>query len=87
MDALVWLAVPAVTSPEPRGLLNEDAGLYTPGYVDQWARRLPDLQVRDVPGTNPYTIVMDSPGAAAVAGAVRQAVGALVKRHTPNAAG
>jgi len=87
MDALESLAVPAVLLRAPRGLLNEDAGLYTPGYVEQWARRLPELQVRDVPGTNHYTIVMDGPGAAAVAGAVRQALAALVKRHTRKAAG
>ena len=87
MDALESLAVPAVLLRAPRGLLNEDAGLYTPGYVDQWAGRLPALRVRDVPGTNHYTIVMDSPGAAAVAGAVRQALGEQVKRHTRTAAG
>jgi lipase len=74
MDALQSLDVPAVLLRAPRGLQNEEAGLYTPGYVDQWARRLPGLQVRDVPGTNHYTIVMDAPGAAVVADAVQQAL-------------
>lgn len=67
LQALNELAHPARLLRAPRGLLNEEPGLYAPAYIASWRDRLPDLEISDVAGTNHYTIVMDDPGASAVA--------------------
>ncbi|MFB0833288.1 alpha/beta fold hydrolase [Arthrobacter halodurans] len=73
--ALEGLARPALLLRSPRGLLNQEPGLFTADYARQWADRLPGLRVRDVADTNHYTIIMDHPGAAAVAAEVRTLLG------------
>lgn len=72
LRALEELAHPVQLLRAPRGLFNEEPGLYAPGYVQQWQQRLPSLVVTDVPDTNHYTIVMDEPGAGSVAGVLRE---------------
>lgn len=74
LKALDELAVATEVLRAPRGLLNEPAGLYAPGYLDAWAEKLPALTVREVPDVNHYTIVMGEAGAAAVAQSVRDAL-------------
>lgn len=74
LKALDELAVDTAVLRAPRGLLDEPAGLYPPGYLEVWADRLPDLRVREVPDVNHYTIIMGEAGAAAVAAAVREAL-------------
>ncbi|WP_082699254.1 alpha/beta hydrolase [Arthrobacter sp. EPSL27] len=76
LKALDELAVQTVVLRAPRGLLDEPAGLYAPGYLDAWAEKLPALEVREVPDVNHYTIIMGEAGAAAVADAVREALAA-----------
>ena len=70
LQALEELAHPVRLLRAPRGLLNEEPGLYGPDYINTWQERLPQLRVTDVPGTNHYTIVMDEPGAGTVAQAL-----------------
>jgi lipase len=72
--ALAALSVPALLLRAPRGLLDEPAGLYTAAHVRSWEEKLERLIVRDVPDVNHYTIVMDAPGAALVAGAIAAAL-------------
>ena len=74
LKALDELTVDAVVLRAPRGLLDEPAALYAPGYLDDWAAKLPSLRVREVPDVNHYTIVMGEAGAAAVAESVREAL-------------
>lgn len=74
LKALDELAVDAQVLRAPRGLLNEPAALYTPGYLDAWALKLPALRVREVPDVNHYTIVMGEAGARAVAESVQEAL-------------
>lgn len=74
LKALEELAVDTVVLRAPRGLLNEPAALYAPGYLDDWAAKLPALRVREVPDVNHYTIVMGAAGAGAVADSVREAL-------------
>lgn len=74
LKALDELAVDTVVLRAPRGLLNEPGGLYSPGYLDAWAEKLPALTVREIPDVNHYTIVMGGAGAAAVADTVREAL-------------
>lgn len=76
LKALDELAVEAEVLRAPRGLLNEPAGLYAPGYLESWAEKLPALKVREVPDVNHYTIIMGEAGAAAVAQRVRAALAA-----------
>lgn len=72
LKALDELTVETLALRAPRGLLDEPAGLYAPGYLDSWAEKLPALKVREVPDVNHYTIIMGGAGAAAVAAAVRE---------------
>ncbi len=74
LKALDELAVDTQVLRAPRGLLNEPAGLYAPGYLDACARKLPALRIREVPDVNHYTIVMTEAGAEAVAESVREAL-------------
>ncbi len=54
----------------PRGLLDEEPGLFPAPWVARWAAEFPALDVREVPGTNHYTLLFDEPGLAAITGAV-----------------
>ncbi|QCU78457.1 alpha/beta hydrolase [Citricoccus sp. SGAir0253] len=80
LAALQHLAVPARLLWTRRGLLGGEPGLFTAEYIADWQRRVPalaeHLTVREVPGTNHYTIVMAPDGAAAVAEEVTAALGA-----------
>lgn len=73
LAAIAALRHPTITLRSPRGLMNEDRGLYTLEELDAWADRLPGLTVRNVEGVNHYTIVMGG-GAEAVAAAVRESL-------------
>jgi pimeloyl-ACP methyl ester carboxylesterase len=62
----------------PRGMLDDPGGLYPLELVEQHRSRFPQVDVRDVPDTNHYTVVMSERGALAVADAldaVRSAAG------------
>lgn len=72
LDALTHLAVPATFLRAPRGMVDEEGGLFPPAYAQQWADRLPVLTVVDVPDVNHYTITLSDHGAAAVADAVQR---------------
>jgi pimeloyl-ACP methyl ester carboxylesterase len=74
LAALDRLTVDAEVLRAPRGLLNEPAALYAPGYLESWAEKLPTLRVTQVPDVNHYTIIMGRTGAAAVAASVRAAL-------------
>nr|WP_307037264.1 alpha/beta fold hydrolase [Arthrobacter sp. B3I4] len=74
LKALDELSVDAEVLRAPRGLLNEPAGLYAPGYLESWAEKLPTLTVQEVPDVNHYTIIMGEPGARAVAETVQAAL-------------
>jgi lipase len=54
----------------PRGLMNDEGGLYAPALVERHRATYPLVDVRDVPDTNHYTIVMSDVGARAVADAL-----------------
>lgn len=71
------LAWPAVTAPTvflraPRGLLDEEGGLYPPALLDDWATGRPNFTWRAVPGVNHYTITLSGMGAHAVVDAVAE---------------
>jgi pimeloyl-ACP methyl ester carboxylesterase len=77
LGALTALAMPVTLLVSPLGLLAEPPGLYPPAVLDPLRRLVPHLTVVEVPGVNHYTLVMTSPGADAVAAAVRRAVALL----------
>ena len=54
----------------PRGLLDEPGGLYPVELVDAHRTAYPRIEVREVPDTNHYTVVMGDVGARAVADAL-----------------
>lgn len=54
----------------PAGLMAEPGGLYPAELVERHREAFPGVGVRDVPGTNHYTIVMAERGARAVADAL-----------------
>ena len=56
----------------PRGLMDDPGGLYPRELVDSHRVAYPDVEVRDVPGTNHYTIAMGETGARAVADALHE---------------
>lgn len=56
----------------PAGLLAEPGGLYPEQLVEQHAAAHPEVEVRTVPDVNHYTIVMSGPGAAVLAGALKE---------------
>lgn len=54
----------------PRGLLDA-APLYPEALVAEWAERMPQLVINDVPDVNHYTIVMSDLGAGSVIPVIR----------------
>jgi pimeloyl-ACP methyl ester carboxylesterase len=56
----------------PAGLLAEPGGLYPESLLAQHVADLPGIEGRTVPHVNHYTIVMSGPGAAVLAGAVKE---------------
>lgn len=73
LAALARLPAPTVLLRAPRGLRNEDAGMYPQGWMQGWRQRIPALEVREVPDVNHYTVLFAAGGVAAVADAVRGA--------------
>ncbi|MGE0820261.1 MAG: alpha/beta fold hydrolase [Candidatus Nanopelagicales bacterium] len=57
--ALERLRVPAVFLRAPRGLLDQPEPLYPAAEAQEWASRLPLLDVADIDDVNHYTIVFD----------------------------
>lgn len=84
LGALERLRVPAVLLRAERGIFDDPAPLYPDEAIARARREYPAIEVRDVPGTNHYTIVMAPPGAAAVAEEVtRAAASAAPVSDTP----
>lgn len=69
-DALFALPIPVDFFRAPRGLLDA-APLYPEGVVTEWAERMPQLVVHEVPDVNHYTIVMTAEGAESVIPVIR----------------
>lgn len=87
LGALERLRVPTVLLRAERGFLDDPARLYPDEAIARARVNYPAIQVRDVPGTNHYTIVMSAKGAAAVAEAVAPAVhDDMGPRHPEDAA-
>lgn len=70
LTALAELSHEVLFLQAERGLLDEVPGLYRDDYVARSAQELPRFDARQVPGTNHYTIVMESDGAAVVAASI-----------------
>jgi lipase len=68
--ALLALPGPVDFIRAPRGLLDA-APLYPDAVVAEWAERMPQLVVHDVPDVNHYTIVMSELGAGSVIPVIR----------------
>jgi lipase len=66
-EALARLAHPAVLLTAPRGLRDEQPGLYEEGHLAGLLARHPGIRHERVPGVNHYTIVLAPEGAARVA--------------------
>lgn len=60
----------------PRGLLNAEPGLFPAQWVARWAAEFPAVEVREVCGTNHYSLMFTEPGVTAVASAVRDVLAA-----------
>lgn len=73
-EALAGLSHPTVLITVPRGLQNEEPGLYPPDHLADVLARLPQIEHHVVDGLNHYSIVMSDEGAAAVAGHIRAAL-------------
>lgn len=67
LDALLR---PAAFLRAPRGLFDEDGGLYPQATVDSWTARQPLLTASTVPDVNHYTLLLDPRGADAVAAVI-----------------
>lgn len=70
VDALARMRHPALLLTAPRGLLDENPGLYEAGRLADMVAELPLLTAREVEDVNHYTITMGDKGAAVVADAV-----------------
>lgn len=68
--ALERVEVPTVLLWAPRGLLDQEPGLYPPQTVQEVTGRLAYVEPRLVDGVNHYTLVLGEHGAGAVADAV-----------------
>lgn len=71
ITAMKELAHPALFLRAERGMQNQPGGLFTAEWSAYWAEQLSGLEVRDVPDTNHFSIVMSHPGAAALAAALQ----------------
>lgn len=67
VEALGALEVPTLFVTVPRGLLDEDPGLYAPDRVEALVASLQNVRHVRVEGVNHYTLVMSDRGAARVA--------------------
>lgn len=57
----------------PRGLLDEEPGLFPAPWVARWAAEFPGMDVREVPGTNHYTLLFNDAGTFAIVDALAAA--------------
>lgn len=73
--ALERLRHPALLVRAEHGLTG-DAPLYEEGYAQRWAEEKETVRVTTVAGVNHYTLLLSEPGAAAVAGIVRDELSA-----------
>lgn len=73
-EALADLRHPTALITAPRGLQNEEPGLYAPEYLAGVLARYPSIAHTRLDDLNHYTIVMSEPGARVVGEAVRQLV-------------
>jgi pimeloyl-ACP methyl ester carboxylesterase len=85
-EALASLRHPARLLTVPRGLRNEEPGLYAPEHLEDVLRALPDVRHTRHDGYNHYTIVMSPGGADVVAPVILEelAIGARLSQ-TPGA--
>ncbi|MFV0374135.1 alpha/beta fold hydrolase [Microbacterium sp.] len=74
IDALAALRHPVRFVTVPRGLRNEEPGLYPPAVLDALLAPHPGVQHERWDGFNHYTVVMSEDGAAAVARVIRTAL-------------
>lgn len=70
VEALEERRLPRILLRSPRGLFDEEPPLYDEAWLADWSARLPGLQIRQVPDTNHYTVLLGA-GLPAVADAVR----------------
>jgi pimeloyl-ACP methyl ester carboxylesterase len=68
--AVARLAVPTTMLWAPRGLMDQEPGLFPQAVVEEVVASLDHVDARRVGDTNHYSIVLTAPGAAAVAAAV-----------------
>lgn len=73
-EGVQHLPSPTILLRAPRGLMNEEPGLYAPEWIRHWQEKLPALDVREIAGVNHYTILLGEVGAAAVRNAVLESV-------------
>ncbi len=69
-SAITRISTPADFVWAPRGILDEEPGLYNAEYLAYVGEPLPHLTTRFVPGTNHYTIAVADVGATAVADSI-----------------
>jgi pimeloyl-ACP methyl ester carboxylesterase len=72
--AVSRLAVPTTLLWAPRGLLDQEPGLFPPDVVDQVVPSLGHVDARRIDDTNHYSIVLTPEGASAVAAAIGEHV-------------
>lgn len=75
-DALAGLRHPTRLLTVPRGLQNEEPGLYAPAHLARVLAEAPDVRHVRLDGFNHYTVVMSPSGAEAVAAVVREELAA-----------
>ncbi|MGP6171292.1 alpha/beta fold hydrolase [Microbacterium sp. A196] len=73
-ESLADLRHPTLFVTVPRGLQNEEPGLYPPAHRQRLLDAFPDLVHQHIDDLNHYTIVMSDRGAAALAPLVRSAL-------------
>lgn len=73
-DMVSGLPIPVRLLWAPRGLLNQEPGLYTTGTLKEWQARIPGLTTQQITDVNHYTIVMARRGAGEVLSVVRDAL-------------
>ena len=75
-DSLAALAHPAMLITVPRGLQNEEPGLYAPEHLEGVLARHPQIVHERWDGFNHYTVALSRDGAARLAAVVTAALGA-----------
>lgn len=74
-EALAALSQPTLLITVPRGLQNEEPGLYPVAHRERLLAAHPEIVHRHIDGFNHYTIVMSDHGAQALAPLVQSAIG------------